>query len=171
MLSAIKEAIELKWDAPYRVATSLLALLLIGSGFQRPLLTGSRVLQWANADTWAHGLRSADSWMLAHVIPGSTVVVVIALLVAVPATVQGGVIPTRAAGTFWVVVALAIYAATSPATIIVTAAIAALARMLFAKFAQGDDFWEAGSLVLMNVAFAALWAPGVLALWAFAKSD
>lgn len=92
-------------------------------------------------------------------------------LLAVPATAQGGVIPTRAAGTFWVVVALAIYAATSPATIIVTAAIAALARMLFAKFAQGDDFWETGGLVLVNVAFAALWAPGVLALWAFAKSD
>lgn len=57
--------------------------------------------------------------MLAHIISGSTVLVVIALLVAVLATVQGGVILTRAAGTFWVIIALAIYTDASPTTIIV----------------------------------------------------
>ena len=171
MLSGIKEAVELKWDAPYRFATSVLALLLIGSWWQRPLLTASWLLDWANADAWANGVRVADTWMLTHVIPGSPVLVVIVLLGAVPATVQGSVVPTRAAGTFWVVIALAIYVGASPAAVIVAAALGAFMRMLFTKVNTGEDFWDTGSQVLVNVVFAALWAPGILTLWAFAKSD
>jgi hypothetical protein len=168
VISSIREAVELKWDAPYRFATSTIALLLIGSLWQLPLAAAATALNWLGAQTWADWCSEANRWMLTHNVEGAAVVLVFATYGATLAALQGGVLPTRAAGTFWLVVALAMYAATPAGWILAAVAAGILTRAISAG---RGAMWETGTMVALNLAFAAIYWPAVVLLWAFAKSD
>jgi hypothetical protein len=168
MIGAIKEAIDLKWDAPYRFATSAIALLIIGSRGQRPLEAAAAVVDWLGVRAWATWCIDADQWMLDHSVDGAAVVLIFVVYGATLAALQGGVLPTRAAGTFWLVAALAMYATAPAGWIIAAVAGGILSRAIHAGHGVR---WETGTMVALNLAFAAVYMPMVVLLWAFAKSD
>jgi len=168
VISAIKEAVDLKWDAPYRFAMSAIALLILCSQWERPLVAAAQLFDWLGVWAWATWCADADGWMLSHTVDGAAPVLILAIYGATLAALQGGVLPTRAAGTFWLVVALAMYAAAPASWIIGAVALGILTRAIRAG---AGARWETGTMVALNLAFAAIYMPAILLLWAFAKSD
>ncbi|WP_104296299.1 hypothetical protein [Clavibacter michiganensis] len=168
MLAAFKEATQLHWDTPYRLATSLVALLLIFDGYGHVAAHAGDVAGFFGATDVESALRVADVWLEAHMAQLGPTGPTILLMLGGMAAHQGYAVPTRAAGTVWVAAALASYAGEDVLSALVPVGAGVLVR--FAGARRGHrlaQFWWA----LLNVAVAGFWAPIWLGQWVFSPGD
>ncbi|WIB72603.1 hypothetical protein [Curtobacterium sp. MCBD17_026] len=168
MLSALKDAIELRWDAPYRLGASLVAFVLVFGGFAHPAADAGAVAGWLGAEGVAGALDTADAWLGAHLSELGSGLPGVLLTLGGLAAYQGAEIPTRAAGTVWVAAALGTYAGIGPWGAAFSVAVGIVIRVLAA---QSGSRLDPVGLTVANVGLAALWGPLAAASWLYAKGD
>lgn len=168
MLSAFKEAAQLHWDTPYRLATSLVALLLIFDGYGHVAAHASDVASFLDATGIADALRVADLWLESHMTQLGPELPSVLLFFGGLAAHQGYAIPTRASGTVWLAAALASYAGVDAASAIFGVATGVVVRFVVAG--RGERTAQFG-WAFLNIVAAGVWAPIWVAQWLFSPGD
>ena len=169
MIDTVTGFVEKNWTRPYEVATGLLGLLLVVGGLTAPLATASGFLATLSAHTWSDALAAADTWMREHPVPDGDQLGLLGMAAAAGlAALTVSSIPTRAAGTFWAFVALAVYGGAARADMIVWVVVGLLVRFVVEV---GRTTWSDASktagMSVVDLLLGAIWLPLVVALWIF----